>query len=293
MRMIRKFLLGATAVAVLAGMTVGTPATTPKAEAATRTTAAAAAAVPDAVARAESWVQANGGRGVPYSNSSYYSNKYGSYRQDCSGYVSMIWNLGSSYSTVTLPNVAHRITKAELTTGDVLIDNTGGSISSRHVVMFDRWVDAAHKSFWLYEQTPKGTRHRTASYSSYDGVNDEYHPYSKNGASTVCPAGYACVWSNTNYRNANGSGTPSGKFYQSLNFRGTVIDNKTSSVTNNGRYSVACFYDKSPWNAANNTSFCLNNPARGGQSRDPNLANGTDTDHRNWDNKISYGRFVS
>ena len=39
------------------------------------------------IARAQSWVAAQ----VPYSQSNYYTNQYGTYRTDCSGFVSMAW----------------------------------------------------------------------------------------------------------------------------------------------------------------------------------------------------------
>lgn len=44
------------------------------------------------------------------------------YRCDCSGYVSFTWELGRGYTTSTLPEVSHQISKDELLPGDVLLN---------------------------------------------------------------------------------------------------------------------------------------------------------------------------
>lgn len=146
---------------------------------ATASRAQAAVVIPDAVARAKSWVDA----GVGYSQTSYYTNQYGTYRMDCSGYVSMIWNLGSSYSTRSLPNVSHQIGKDELATGDVLLN------TSDHVVMFEAWADDSHSSYWGYEEVgggsgPYGAKHRVIPYPYWSGYGT-YLPYRKNGAEPI------------------------------------------------------------------------------------------------------------
>lgn len=116
-------------------------------------------AVNNAVVRAMSWVSAV----VPYSQSKYYTNQFGRYRQDCSGFVSMAWGLPSSYTTRTLPNITHVISKSALTTGDIL------NSYDYHVVMFDAWADAGHTRYWAYEQSPGGTKHRVISYPYFSG----------------------------------------------------------------------------------------------------------------------------
>jgi hypothetical protein len=63
------------------------------------------------------------------------------YRCDCSGYVSYCWNLGTGYTTISLPEVSHRITKDELKPGDVML-NTGD-----HVVLFGGWADAGKTKY--------------------------------------------------------------------------------------------------------------------------------------------------
>ncbi|MFT4217933.1 MAG: hypothetical protein QM619_12230 [Micropruina sp.] len=133
-------------------------------------------AIPDAAARANSWVDSR----VGYSQATYYSNQYGRYRQDCSGFVSMVWGLGSSLTTSTLPSVSHPIAKDDLATGDILLDNTGGDA---HVVVFDRWANSARTKYLAWEQTPPQAVYHELPYPYWSGYGP-YNPYRKNGAST-------------------------------------------------------------------------------------------------------------
>jgi hypothetical protein len=113
-----------------------------------------------AAVRGNSWVVAK----VPYSQKKYYSNGYGRYRTDCSGFVSMMWGLSSSYTTRSLPSISHAISKAQLKSGDIL-DSPG-----YHVVLFDSWADAAHTRYWGYEETPNpGATHRVIPYPYWSG----------------------------------------------------------------------------------------------------------------------------
>ena len=66
--------------------------------------------------RGRSWIKER----VMYSQSGYHSNRYGRYRRDCSGYVSMCWLLDRSYTTATIMQVAHRIPRNQLRPGDAL-----------------------------------------------------------------------------------------------------------------------------------------------------------------------------
>ena len=104
----------------------------------------------DAIERAQSWAEA----GVGYSGSNYFTNEYGTYRTDCSGYVSMAWGLGSSYTTVTLPSVSYPIAKDALEPGDILNNPLPGT--SGHVVLFAGWADAAKTRYFAYEESPSG-----------------------------------------------------------------------------------------------------------------------------------------
>ena len=110
--------------------------------------------------RGNSWVAAK----VSYSQKRYYANGYGRYRTDCSGFVSMMWALSSSYTTRTLPKISYAITKAQLRSGDIL--NSPGN----HVVLFDAWADAAHTRYWGYEETPgAGATHHVIPYPYWSG----------------------------------------------------------------------------------------------------------------------------
>ena len=48
---------------------------------------------PEVLRRGRSWITER----VMYSQTEYHRNRYGRYRRDCSGYVSMCWRLGRSY----------------------------------------------------------------------------------------------------------------------------------------------------------------------------------------------------
>lgn len=96
----------------------------------------------DMIARAQKWVDAH----VPYNQGGY----YGGYREDCSGFVSMAWELSSSLTTQTLPTVSHPISKDDLQPGDVLLDR------AEHVVLFGGWTSGAKTQYTAYEETRPG-----------------------------------------------------------------------------------------------------------------------------------------
>ncbi|MFE1316612.1 peptidoglycan-binding protein [Kitasatospora phosalacinea] len=131
--------------------------------------------------RAQTWVDQK----VPYSMAKYWTDGY---RQDCSGFVSMAWGLGSSQTTWTLPNFADRITKDELQPGDALVYNNpkdpeGGS----HTVLFGGWVDAARTKYTALEQTRPGTTKRSTPYAYWSNASG-YLPYRYKGLSQPMPA---------------------------------------------------------------------------------------------------------
>ena len=113
-----------------------------------------------AIQRAFTWWDAK----VPYSQSKYRSG----YRTDCSGFVSMAWELGTSYTTANFINNSgqnHRLASyRELVPGDALVRRSGGS---GHIVMFLGWNDAARSSACVIEQASTASdmqfRSRTAS----------------------------------------------------------------------------------------------------------------------------------
>ncbi|MFJ1753668.1 peptidoglycan-binding protein [Kitasatospora sp. NPDC088134] len=131
--------------------------------------------------RAQSWVDQQ----VPYSMGRYWSDGY---RQDCSGFVSMAWGLGSSQTTWTLPDFAERISKDELQPGDALIyNNAADPQGGSHVVLFGGWTDAAHTRYTALEQTRPHTLKRTTPYAYWSHAGS-YLPYRYKGLSQPMPA---------------------------------------------------------------------------------------------------------
>lgn len=123
------------------------------------------------IARAQSWTSKI--PAIAYSQSSYYENFFGRYRQDCSGYVSMAWALRSSYTTYTLPQVSYQISKGQLAPGDAMLN------LSSHVLIFAGWTDSSQTRYWAYEQTPPRTVYHQVDYPYWPG-NGTFLPYRKN-----------------------------------------------------------------------------------------------------------------
>ncbi|MFG2232160.1 hypothetical protein ACGFNX_19465 [Streptomyces sp. NPDC048723] len=124
--------------------------------------AAPGGAVPrsQAIARAKVWVEEQ----VPYSTNGLMSpyswwadsRTGGRYRQDCSGFVSMAWQLNSSRTTLTLPDVSSQISKWDLQPGDALNSND-------HVILFAGWRDKAAGTFNYYQES---SRSRPTNYNT-------------------------------------------------------------------------------------------------------------------------------
>ena len=103
------------------------------------------------IARAELWVAQQ----VPYSQTAWWTNTNGTYRQDCSGYVSMAWDLDqyTDFWTGNLNLVSRTIPAATLLPGDILL-------SSKHTILFAGWADTAHTEFDYFEEAHQGTNAR-------------------------------------------------------------------------------------------------------------------------------------
>jgi hypothetical protein len=97
------------------------------------------------IARARSWVAEH----VPYNQRATWTDANGTYRQDCSGYVSMAWNLPSSRTTWTLDesSVTTRISRSQLKPGDAL------DYAAEHVVLFGGWKDQSAGTFYYYAES--------------------------------------------------------------------------------------------------------------------------------------------
>jgi hypothetical protein len=100
------------------------------------------------IARAQVWVQQQ----VPYSQTEWHKNQNGIYRQDCSGYVSMAWDLNQNtdFWTGNLNLVSHTIPAAEMLPGDILLSDV-------HTILFAGWANAQHTEFDYYEEAHPGT----------------------------------------------------------------------------------------------------------------------------------------
>ncbi|MEV0691469.1 peptidoglycan-binding protein [Streptomyces sp. NPDC050388] len=128
----------------------------------------------DIIERARRWVA----RKVPYDMTAFWSDGY---RQDCSGYVSMAWNLPGNEWTGSLGQYAERISKDELQPGDMLLfHNASDPYGGSHVVLFGGWTDGARTTYAAYEQTPPHTLQRTTPYAYWNN-SASYVPYRYKG----------------------------------------------------------------------------------------------------------------
>ncbi len=93
------------------------------------------------IKRANTWVK----KKVPYSQSGYYKG----YRRDCSGMVSMAWNLKRSYTSRTIGSVAKRVSKSKLRPGDAI--HTPG-----HVAIFGGWANKSRTKYIAIQQSGRG-----------------------------------------------------------------------------------------------------------------------------------------
>ncbi|MFB7631398.1 peptidoglycan-binding protein [Streptomyces sp. NPDC056149] len=189
----------AAALAVLGGVSLTGLATAqaPEAQAAPQTATASAQNVlttyslarassitrTEILQRAQNWVN----QGVPYSMYSYWRDGY---RQDCSGFISMAWKLGSNQWTGSLSSHAVRIAKSELKPGDILLfHNPSNPGAGSHVTMFAGWANSARTSYLGYEQTRPKTVKRTIPYAYYSNsgsyVAYRYKNVVEDGASTA------------------------------------------------------------------------------------------------------------
>ncbi|MFE9096342.1 peptidoglycan-binding protein [Streptomyces sp. NPDC007264] len=126
------------------------------------------------IRRAKKWVTA----AVPYDMNKYWSDGY---RQDCSGFVSMAWNLGSNEWTGSLNAFGVRISKEELQPGDILLfHNKSNPEKGSHVVIFGGWTDYTHTSYIAYEETPPVARRQATPYA-YWSNSGSYVPYRYKG----------------------------------------------------------------------------------------------------------------
>lgn len=98
-----------------------------------------------AIQRAFTWYDAN----VPYSQSKYHQG----YRTDCSGFVSMAWQTGTSYTTASFSSGGGDsfalASYDKLVPGDALVRRKNGK---GHIVLFLGWNNSAKTSACVIEQ---------------------------------------------------------------------------------------------------------------------------------------------
>ncbi|GAB3494156.1 hypothetical protein GCM10027521_42340 [Amycolatopsis cihanbeyliensis] len=135
----------------------------------------------DILVRGKSWIDER----VPYSQSSWHTNQFGRYRQDCSGYVSMAWGLHRVRWTGDIMEVAHRIDRRDLLPGDALWLH--GS-STQHMALFVRWADSAETRAVVWEEYRTGTvaSERTWSASRTSRFNAIRYDNVIEGDATTC-----------------------------------------------------------------------------------------------------------
>ncbi|GGR78098.1 hypothetical protein GCM10010252_15970 [Streptomyces aureoverticillatus] len=126
------------------------------------------------ISRAKVWVEAK----VPYSMRKFWSDGY---RQDCSGFVSMAWNLGGNEWTGSLGQYGTRIAKDELQPGDILLfHNPANPERGSHVTLFGGWTDYTRTYYLAYEQARPHTRRQATPYA-YWTDSDKYLAYRYKG----------------------------------------------------------------------------------------------------------------
>jgi hypothetical protein len=130
------------------------------------------------IQNAQRWVD----QAVPYSQTSWYRG----YRQDCSGFVSMAWNVHASYPTGMMSEIAKPIPKDALLPGDILLNN---SSSYAHVVLFAGWAYSDKSAYVGYEQLSSTNRpvRRVIPYP-YPRHPELYAPYCFTGLPPKPPA---------------------------------------------------------------------------------------------------------
>jgi hypothetical protein len=110
----------------------------------------------EALVHAFQWVE----EGVWYSQSRYHQNDSGSYRQDCSGLVSLAWQTGTSYITSNMApyNESFSTMLPEydmLEPGDAL-NRYPVPHAQQHVVLFAGWEDDSHENFFVLQEAGTG-----------------------------------------------------------------------------------------------------------------------------------------
>ncbi|MFG2917511.1 FG-GAP repeat domain-containing protein [Kitasatospora sp. NPDC048298] len=124
----------------------------------------------EVLARAQSWVDQH----VPYNQGGWWTDSNGTYREDCSGYISMAWHLTSSLVTQTLPNVSTKVPFSDLKPGDAL------DYTAEHTFLFAGWTNKANGDFTYYAESNRndpthGPTRANINSSSVEGWPTSYY----------------------------------------------------------------------------------------------------------------------
>ncbi|WP_030792008.1 peptidoglycan-binding protein [Streptomyces sp. NRRL S-920] len=134
------------------------------------------------IERAMTWITAK----VPYSMEKYWTDGY---RQDCSGFVSMAWNLSGNEWTGSLDKYGVPITKDQLEPGDILLfHNPANPTKGSHVTIFGGWTDSTRAQYMAYEQAPPHARKQATPYPYRENA-DRYVAYRFKGVEDAPVAG--------------------------------------------------------------------------------------------------------
>ncbi|MFK0194923.1 hypothetical protein [Kitasatospora sp. NPDC090308] len=147
--------LALAAAVTFSGAVAMTAATVPVA-----TTAQAASSVGGQITRSEIIQRAQYwyGKTIAYDQGSSYPDSSGRlYRTDCGGYVDMAWHLADGPNTEGLTSSTYTtsIPRSDLKPGDILDSKYD------HVILFEKWDDAAHTTFSYYSFGSTPVKHRT------------------------------------------------------------------------------------------------------------------------------------
>ncbi|MDF9816246.1 peptidoglycan-binding protein [Streptomyces sp. SPB162] len=181
--------------------------------------------------RAQLWVDAQ----VPYSLSALWSDGY---RQDCSGFISMAWGLGTNAWTGSLPEYATRIERDALQPGDILLfHNQANPEKGSHAVIFGGWADSDHRLYTAMEQTQPHTRVQTTP-MAYWTNSDKYvayrYKYLVSGTGDPAPGGTGTTG---NPGTPGGTGTPGSNAYPGARAFGPGANN--AAVTRLGTLLIS------------------------------------------------------
>ena len=127
------------------------------------------------IARGAAWVNAH----VPYSQTACHRDGGAGtdmYRTDCSGYVSMVWGLSTSYTTwnfIKDTSDWKTIAWSSLQPGDAIVASNS---AVQHIVLFTGWVSSAQTAVHDYEEKGRayGTVANTRSVSTLK--QEGFHP---------------------------------------------------------------------------------------------------------------------